>query len=150
MIGKRLRKSNPTIPLNILYIKEKEICPAYISKINLNCEKQIILLILLRFKMKKRRMALSCSKKLSTLLRGITSKHHGDFHCLNSLYSFRTKNKLKSHEEVCKNKDLYGILMPSEKDKILEFNQYMKSDKKPYIIYADIESLIQKNRSMCK
>ena len=33
--------------------------------------------------------------------------------------------------------------MSSEKDNILEFNQYMKSDKIPYIIYADIESLIK-------
>ena len=32
----------------------------------------------------------------------------------------------------------------SEKDNILEFNQYMNSDKMPYIIYADIESLIKK------
>ena len=31
--------------------------------------------------------------------------------------------------------------MPSEKENILEFNQYMKSDKMAYIIYADIESL---------
>ena len=34
--------------------------------------------------------------------------------------------------------------MPTEKKKILEFNQYMKSEKVPYIIYADIESLIIK------
>ena len=34
--------------------------------------------------------------------------------------------------------------MPSEKDTILEFNQYMKSDKIPNIIYTDIESLIKK------
>ena len=34
--------------------------------------------------------------------------------------------------------------MPSEKDKILKFKQYMKSDKMPYIIYADIQSLIRK------
>ena len=34
--------------------------------------------------------------------------------------------------------------MTSEKDKILEFKQYMKSDKMPYIIYTDIESLIRK------
>ena len=34
--------------------------------------------------------------------------------------------------------------MPSEKDNILEFNQYMKSDKMLYIIYADIETLIKK------
>ena len=34
--------------------------------------------------------------------------------------------------------------MPSEKDKILELKHYMKSDKMPYIIYVDIESLIKK------
>ena len=34
-----------TMGLNILYIKEKEICPTYISKINSNCEKEIILLM---------------------------------------------------------------------------------------------------------
>ena len=34
--------------------------------------------------------------------------------------------------------------MLSEKDNILEINQKMKSDKIPYIIYADIESLIKR------
>ena len=34
--------------------------------------------------------------------------------------------------------------MPSEKDKILEFNQYMKSDQISYIIYVGLESLIIK------
>ena len=87
---------------------------------------------------------LSCSKKLPALLYGTTSKHKGDFYCLDCIHSFRTENKLKSHEKVCKNKDFCGILMPSEKDEILEFNQYMKSDKVPFIIHADIESLSRK------
>ena len=39
-------KNNPTIAPNILYTKEKEICLAYTSKINSNCEKQIILLMI--------------------------------------------------------------------------------------------------------
>ena len=95
-------------------------------------------------KQEKRRLVLSCSKKLSVLLRGITSKQHGDFYCLNFLHSFRTENKLKYHEKACKNKDFCGIVMPSENDNILEFNQYMKSYKMPYIIYADIEHLIEK------
>ena len=34
--------------------------------------------------------------------------------------------------------------MPPEKDNILEFNQYIKSDKIPYIIYAGIKSLFRK------
>ena len=68
-------------------------------------------------------------KRLSTLLREITSKHHGDFYCLNFLHSSRTEKKLKSHGKVCKNKDFCGIVMPSENNNILEFNQYMKSVK---------------------
>ena len=36
------------------------------------------------------------------------------------------------------------MVMPSEKDKILEFNQYMKPDKMPCIIHADIEYLLKK------
>ena len=67
-------------------------------------------------------MAISCSKKLSPLLRGITSKNYGDFHCLNCLHSFRTKNKLESHKKVCENKDFCNVIMPSEDTKILEIN----------------------------
>ena len=33
--------------------------------------------------------------------------------------------------------------MPTEKNKILKFNQYMKLHKMPYIIYTDLESLIK-------
>ena len=68
-------------------------------------------------------MALSCSKRLSALLHGITSKHKGDFCCLNCLHTFTIENKLKSHEKVCKNKDFCEILMPLEKDKILELKK---------------------------
>ena len=44
---KTFDKNNRTITFNILYIKEKVISPTYISKINSNCEKQIILLKIL-------------------------------------------------------------------------------------------------------
>ena len=63
-------------------------------------------------------MVLSCSKNLSPLLQRITSKHNGDFYCLDCLHSFRIENNLKSHEKVCKIKDFCGIVMPLEKDNI--------------------------------
>ena len=75
-------------------------------------------------------------KKLSALLHGTTLKHKGGFYCLNCLHSFKREKKLKSHEKVCKNKNFCGTVMPSEKHNILEFSQYMKSDKIPYIIHA--------------
>ena len=59
-------------------------------------------------------------------------------------HSFRREHKLKSNDQVCKNEDFCEVSMTSENDKILEFKQYMKSDKMPYIIYTDIESLIRK------
>ena len=50
-------------------------------------------------------------------------------------------NLIKNYVKL---KGFYGIVMASEKNNILGFNQYTKSDKMPYIIYADIESLIKK------
>ena len=42
------------------------------------------------------------------------------FFCLNCLHSFRTKNKVRSHEKVCKNKDFCETLMQSEKNNIFK------------------------------
>ena len=47
-------------------------------------------------------------------------------------------------KKYVKIKNLYGIVMPSQKDNILQFHQHMKLDKMPYIINADLESLIKK------
>ena len=89
-------------------------------------------------------MVLSCSKKVSPLSRGITSKND-DFYSLNS---FKSKGNLESHQKVCENEDFCNVVVPSEDTKILEFNQYHKSDK-TFIIYADFESLIE-NIDECK
>ena len=87
-------------------------------------------------------MALSCCKRTISIFK--RNKRYGDFYCLNCLSTFRTKNKLESHKKACENKDFCNVIMPSEDTKILEFNQYQKSDKAPFIIYADLECLIEK------
>ena len=56
-------------------------------------------------------------KKLSALLRGMTSKINGDFYCLNCLHPFRTKNRLESHKKVCK-KNFCNLIMPFEETKV--------------------------------
>ena len=83
-------------------------------------------------------------KKLSVLLKRTRSKHHDDFYCLNFLHSYRTKNKLESHKKVYENKDFCNIIMSSKDTKILEFNQYQKSDKAPFVTYAALECLTEK------
>ena len=75
------------------------IYPAYVSKHNSNCEKQVILLMILNG---EGRHYLAV-KKLSALLRAITPKHHHDFHCINCLHSFAAENKRESHEKICEN-----------------------------------------------
>ena len=47
------------------------------------------------------------------------------------------KKKLELHKKVCENKDLCNVNMVFDNTKILEFHQYQKSDKAPFIIYAD-------------
>ena len=89
-------------------------------------------------------MILSCSKKLSEFFRRITSKHHSDFYYFSFLHSFVTKRKYESSKKVCGNKDFCNIILLSEGTEILEINQYQKSYKAPFIIYVDIESLIEK------
>ena len=78
------------------------------------------------------------------MLRRITSKNNDDFYCLSCLYSFKTKNKLETHKKVCENKDCCNEIMTSEDTKILEFNQYQKSERAPFIIYADLRCIIKK------
>ena len=47
-------------------------------------------------------------------------------------------------KKVCENKDFCNVIIPSQDTKILEFNQYQKSDKGPFVIYADLEYIIEK------
>ena len=114
--------------------------PAHVSKHNSNCHKQVTLLIIPNGE----GWHYLAVKKLSALLRRTTSKHHCEFYCLNRLQSFPTENKCESHKKLCENKDYCNVIMSSEDNKRLEFNQYQKSGKVPVIIYADLEYLMKK------
>ena len=89
-------------------------------------------------------MALSCCKKMCALIRGINSKHNGDLYCLNCFYSCTTENALKKHENGCKNHDYCYVEMPDKDNNILKYNSGEKPMKIPFIINADLESLLEK------
>ena len=118
----------------------KEIRHAYKSKYNLNRENQVILLMITDGE-KYHYLAV---KSLSALIRGIISKHEGDFYCLNCFCSYNTKNKLKKHKSVCENHDYCYVEMPKEDNKLLKYNHDEKSMRTPFIIYADLECLLEK------
>ena len=106
---KKFEKKNVTIALKVLYAKKEKRYPAYVSKQNSNCKKQVILIIISsregrEAKSERRQWHYLAVKKLPALLREITSKNNGDFYYLICLHSFRTKNKLESHKKSCENK----------------------------------------------
>ena len=74
----------------------EEIRHAYKSKFRLTKKHQVILMMITDGK----KWHYLTVKKLSALLKGITSKHKGDFCCLNCFHSYSTKEKLKKHRSV--------------------------------------------------
>ena len=93
--------NNKAIALNILNVpyNTKEIRQAYISEHNDERNNQVNLLMITDGTSNWHYLAI---KNISGLLRGMTSNHNGDFYCLNCLHSYRTKSKLKKHEQYVK------------------------------------------------
>ena len=96
MTGKSLRKIIQQL-LSTIYMLKMNMYPAHIPE-QLKSRK-----VDHSFNDSKwRNMTSPYNKKISALLRVKTSKHDGDFYCLNYLYSFRRKNKLELHKKYVK------------------------------------------------
>ena len=119
---------------------------AYKSKHNLTREKQVILLMITDGE----KWHYTAVKRLSGLLRGVTGNNNGDFYCLNCFHSYRTENKLHMiceryvYKQICENHDYCHVEMPNEDNKIIKYNQGEKSIRSPFIIYTDLECLLEK------
>ena len=140
--------NNKDVALNILYVpfNTKKIEIAYKSKYNLVRDNQIILLMISNGE----NWHYLAVKSLSRLLRGITSNHDDDYYCLNCFHSNRTENNLNVHKKICENNEYYNIEISSPNYNLIKYNQDDKSLKLPFIIYADLECLLKKNRYMSK
>ena len=87
-------------------------------------------------------------KRLSGLLIGVTSNNNSDFYCIICVHSFKTKDKFKEHKKICENHDYCHVEMPTKDNNIIKYNQGEKSIKLPFVIYADLECLLE-NMSTC-
>ena len=139
---KKSESNDKSIAFNILHLpyNTEKIRHEYKSKHNINCQNQLILLMVTDGK----EWHYLAVEKLSALLRRITSNHNGDFYCINCLHSFRTKNKLKNHKNVCKNHDYCHIEMPKENNKILKYKHEEKSTTASFVIYAALDVCLKK------
>ena len=87
-------------------------------------------------------MALSCSKKS---YQHYKEKLHVNITVIFIVWIvFILLEQKISFKQVCKNKDFCKVIVPSEDTKTLEFNQYQKSHQAPFVIYPDLECLIEK------
>ena len=143
---KKCEQNNKTIALNILFVpcNTKQIRPAYISKYNIKSDNQVNVLMIANNDKNWHYLTI---KSISGFLRRITSNHDGDFYCLNCFHSYTTKKKLEKHQKICKDYDFCHVKMPEENNKILKYNPGEKSLKAPFVIYADLECLLEKINS---
>ena len=68
-------------------------------------------------------------------------------YCLNFFHSYSIKYVLKKHENVCKSHNHCYVEVPKDDNKVLKCNHGEKYMKFPFIIYVDLESLLEKTNT---
>ena len=141
----RFESQNPEISISILgYNKDERIYPLKISKYT-KCKKEnkrkndIVLLLI-----KDGENSHYCLvKNLSALLTSQINKHKSKLYfCLNCLNGYDKPEKLENHKEYCSENESVKINMPPP-NTYLKFKNFLHSEKAPFAIYADFESLIK-------
>ncbi|XP_032687588.1 uncharacterized protein LOC116851862 [Odontomachus brunneus] len=64
--------------------------------------------------------------------------------CDRCLHYFHSNEKLESHTIDCKKLNDCTILLPSEDNKWLSFRNYSRKERVPFVVYADLECILQK------
>ena len=135
----RFVSQNPEISITILgYNKDERVYPLKISKYT-GCEHDITLLLI-----KDGEKSHYCLvKNLSALLQSQINNHKGIRNiCLNCFNGFNTPEALNKHKEYCYNNECVKKVMPPPCT-YLRFKNFLHSEKAPFAIYADFESLIK-------
>ena len=134
----KFEKQNPTISITVLGYEEKSVYPLIISD-NTDREHNIILMLIEQDEVKHYCLV----KSLSRLLSFQVSRHDGKkYFCLRCLNSFNNQEAFDKHEEYCGKYEAVKINMP-KKGTMLKFKNYHRSEKVPFIIYADFEYSIE-------
>ena len=134
----KFEKQNPSISINV-FSYEEEVYPLRITK---KANDKTVNLLLIS---KGENQHYCWIKNMSRLLTSQISKHRTRrFYCLRCLNSFYTAESLQKHELYCSNHDVVKIELPNEENNTLSFNNYNKSMRVPFVIYADFEAFTQK------
>ncbi|RLU23847.1 hypothetical protein DMN91_004055 [Ooceraea biroi] len=84
-------------------------------------------------------------KNLSRLVSSQINKQNGQkYICDRCLHYFYTKEKLEAHTVDCQQLNDCAIVLPNEEDKWLSFSNYNRKERMPFVVYADLECVLQK------
>ncbi|XP_049947119.1 uncharacterized protein LOC126455272 [Schistocerca serialis cubense] len=85
-----------------------------------------------------------CITNLSRLMRSSLTSHKQSIHfCERCLCYFYTEDKLKVHLEDCIKFQAVRTVMPSKETKTIQFQNYCNKEKVPFVVYGDIECMLQ-------
>ena len=137
----KFEKQNPTISITVFSYNEKnKVFPLRVSKDAYTREVNILLMLIEKVGVKHYTWVKNISRLLSSQVSNHREKHHFCLRCLNPFWCHKS---LEKHLEYCRNYEAVKIEMPKKgKNDILKFKNYCNSEKVPFIIYADTESLI--------
>ena len=141
---KRFEKQNLDISISVLrYSKDERIYPLRISKFTKakkeDERKHNIVLLLIK---KGENSHYCLINNLSALLSSQVNKHdHKLYFCLNCLNGYDEPEKLEQHKEYCSENENIKINMPPP-ETYLKFKNFLYSERAPFVIYADFESLL--------
>ena len=136
----KFEKQNPEISITVLGFNEKDkVHPLRVSEHIYIRKHNIILLLIERDGVNHYCLVKNPSRLLSKQISAHREGTHICFRCLNP---FWTHKSLEKHWEYCRNHEAVKINMP-EKGTILRFKHHERSEKLPFIIYADTEALIK-------
>ncbi|XP_077255644.1 uncharacterized protein LOC143893804 [Temnothorax americanus] len=86
-------------------------------------------------------------KNLSRLVSSQLSMHHGQkYICNRCLHYFSSSDKLQSHTVDCRKINDCAIKLPSEDNKWLCFKNHSRKERLPFVVYADLECVLQKTQ----
>ena len=139
---------NPNISISVLgYNKEDRVFPLRISKYT-GCDYDIVLLLLKEAEkgengeIKEKTHYTLVKNKSALITSQINSHEHKRHLCLNCFNSFNTSESLNKHKEYCYENKSVKTTMPPQ-NTYLRFNKFHHSEKTPFVVYADFESLIK-------
>ena len=146
---KRFEELNPNISISVLGYNKEEggVLPLQISK-HTGCEYDIVLLLLKEAVTGengeiKEKTHYTLVKNKSALITSQKNNHKGKRHvCLNCFNSFNILESLNKHKEYCYKNKCVKTNMPPQ-NTYLRFKNFLYSEKAPFAVYADFESLIK-------